>query len=311
MQVHEEWADVIFFQGFALHHFLTLQRSNKIMVVDLYDPMHLEQLEQGREMGDAAGGTRCSSTTEVVNEQLAARRLLPLRLRAAAALLARPARGSSAASTRTPTPSRREPRDAHRIAPFGMDTTPPQHTRKAIRGVGPGHRRGRQGRHLGRRHLQLVRHPDPRRAIAQVAERHDDIRLFFLGVAHPNPDVPEMAIVAKTREHQRRSLGLTGKHVFFNEHWVALDDRQNYLLEADAGVSARTSRTSRRPSRSAPASSTTCGRTCRSSPPRATASATWSPPRAWASPCRERDVDALAAALESMLYDRRRHCRRP
>jgi hypothetical protein len=33
------------------------------------------------------------------------------------------------------------------------------------------------------------------------------------------------------------ALGLTDKHVFFNEDWVAYDDRQNYLLEADIGVS--------------------------------------------------------------------------
>jgi hypothetical protein len=45
-----------------------------------------------------------------------------------------------------------------------------------------------------------------------------------------------MAIVSKTREISEK-LGLTNKHVFFNENWVALDDRQNYLLEADAGVS--------------------------------------------------------------------------
>ena len=32
-------------------------------------------------------------------------------------------------------------------------------------------------------------------------------------------------------------LGLTDTHVFFNEGWVAYDDRQNYLLEADIGVS--------------------------------------------------------------------------
>ena len=32
-------------------------------------------------------------------------------------------------------------------------------------------------------------------------------------------------------------LGLTGTHVFFNEGWVAYDDRQNYLLDADIGVS--------------------------------------------------------------------------
>jgi glycosyltransferase involved in cell wall biosynthesis len=32
-------------------------------------------------------------------------------------------------------------------------------------------------------------------------------------------------------------LGLTGTHVFFNEAWVDYADRENYLLEADIGVS--------------------------------------------------------------------------
>src|SRR5206468_8785633 len=32
-------------------------------------------------------------------------------------------------------------------------------------------------------------------------------------------------------------LGLTGTHVFFNEGWVPYEERQNYLLEADIGVS--------------------------------------------------------------------------
>ena len=30
-------------------------------------------------------------------------------------------------------------------------------------------------------------------------------------------------------------LGLTGTHVFFNEEWVAYDQRQNFLLDADVG----------------------------------------------------------------------------
>ena len=33
------------------------------------------------------------------------------------------------------------------------------------------------------------------------------------------------------------ALGLTGTHAFFNDGWVAYDDRQNFLLEADIGVS--------------------------------------------------------------------------
>jgi hypothetical protein len=32
-------------------------------------------------------------------------------------------------------------------------------------------------------------------------------------------------------------LGLVGTHVFFNEDWVEFDDRQNFLLDADVGVS--------------------------------------------------------------------------
>ena len=33
-------------------------------------------------------------------------------------------------------------------------------------------------------------------------------------------------------------LGLAGTHVFFNEGWVDYESRQDYLLEADIGVSA-------------------------------------------------------------------------
>ncbi|WP_220037493.1 MULTISPECIES: glycosyltransferase [unclassified Curtobacterium] len=235
MKVHEEWADVIFFQGFALRHFLTLQASNKIMVVDLYDPMHLEQLEQGREMGDAAWRNQVLVTTEVVNEQLQRgdfflcaserQRLFWI--------------GQLAAVGRVNPDTYAQDENLKSliaIAPFGMDSTPPQHTRKAIRGVVPGIGEDDKVVIWGGGIYNWFDTPTLVEAVAKVAERHDDIRLFFLGVAHPNPDVPEMAIVAKTREISEK-LGLTNKHVFFNEQWVALDDRQNYLLEADAGVS--------------------------------------------------------------------------
>jgi hypothetical protein len=57
-----------------------------------------------------------------------------------------------------------------------------------------------------------------------------------MGVKHPNPAVPEMEVVAAARVLAEQ-LGLTGKHVFFNESWVPYGDRQNYLMEADVGVS--------------------------------------------------------------------------
>ena len=62
------------------------------------------------------------------------------------------------------------------------------------------------------------------------------VRLFFLGMKHPNPDVPEMRVASLTRQ-LADDLGLTGSHVFFNESWVPYETRADYLLDADLGVS--------------------------------------------------------------------------
>ena len=45
-----------------------------------------------------------------------------------------------------------------------------------------------------------------------------------------------MRIAWETQE-LARDLGLTGSHVFFNEGWVPYDERADYLLDADLGVS--------------------------------------------------------------------------
>jgi glycosyltransferase involved in cell wall biosynthesis len=63
-----------------------------------------------------------------------------------------------------------------------------------------------------------------------------EVRLLFLGMKHPNPGVPQMRVAHET-EQLARSLGIDGSIVFFNREWVDLDDRQNYLLDADVGVS--------------------------------------------------------------------------
>ena len=235
MKVHEQWADVIVFQGHALHHFKTLLDSEKIIVADLYDPMHLEQLEQGREFGTDTWVAQVRGANDVLNQQLergdfflcASDRQRMFWLGQLTAL-GRVNPHTYAADENL--------EGLIAIAPFGMDAKSPEHTRDAIRGVVPGISKEDKvviwggGIYNWFDTLTLIR------AIARVAETHPDVRLFFLGVAHPNPDVPEMEIVSKTRDLVEQ-LGLTGKHVFFNEQWVALDDRQNYLLEADAGVS--------------------------------------------------------------------------
>src|SRR6202040_1427918 len=63
------------------------------------------------------------------------------------------------------------------------------------------------------------------------------VKLLFLGTRHPNPEVPEMPILNECRK-LARELGVLGRNVFFKDGWVPFDERQNFLLEADIGVSA-------------------------------------------------------------------------
>ena len=74
------------------------------------------------------------------------------------------------------------------------------------------------------------------RAIDVVRVSVPEVRLYFLGMKHPNPDVPQMAVAARCRQLSDE-LRLTGTHVFFNEGWVPYEQRADYLLDADIGVS--------------------------------------------------------------------------
>ena len=80
---------------------------------------------------------------------------------------------------------------------------------------------------------------DPETLIAAVsrvcAHSRDDVKLFFMGVKHPNPQVAPMAVVERSRR-LAESLGVAGTHVIFND-WVPYDERALYLMEADLGVS--------------------------------------------------------------------------
>jgi glycosyltransferase involved in cell wall biosynthesis len=73
-------------------------------------------------------------------------------------------------------------------------------------------------------------------AVDRLRVAHPEVRLFFLGTKHPNPGVPDMRIAWDARQLSDE-LGLTDKHVFFNDSWVPYDERADYLLDADVGVS--------------------------------------------------------------------------
>ncbi|MDH6181718.1 GT2 family glycosyltransferase/glycosyltransferase involved in cell wall biosynthesis [Microbacteriaceae bacterium SG_E_30_P1] len=231
----EAWADVIVFQGSAMSVFESLRRSQKVIVVDIYDPMHLEQLEQGRELGSATWHANVEGATEVLNEQLARGDFFM----AASERQKHFYLGQLAALGRiTPTTYDGDPDfDGFlSVVPFGIPAEEPVHERDVLKGVRPGF--GRDDKVLlwsgG-----LYNWFDPAtliRAVATVDARRGGVRLFFQGTKHPHPDVPEMRVVSESRA-LAAELGVADTAVFFNDSWVDYADRQNYLLEADAGVS--------------------------------------------------------------------------
>lgn len=232
---HESWADVIVFQGHAMLVFERLSRTSKILVVDIYDPMHLEQLEQARELSKDEWIAQVSEATAVLNQQLARgdfflcaserQRLFWLGQLAALGRL-------------NPLTYENDPdlTGLIDIAPFGLSRTSPVHEHQVLKGVVDG---------INREDKLLIWSGglynwfDPQtliRAVGIVALIRPEVKLFFQGTKHPHPGVPEMAIVQQSRE-LASELNLVDKNVFFNTSWVDFDDRQNYLLEADLGVS--------------------------------------------------------------------------
>jgi hypothetical protein len=231
----EAVANVIIFQGLAMALFASLRTTNKVLVADVYDPMHLEQLEQARELAPDTWTKQVTDATEVLNEQLA---------RGDFFLCASERQrhfylGQLAALGRVNPANYASDPDLTRlidVVPFGLDSTPPRHETQVLKGVLPG---------IGADDKVLLWSGglynwfDPQtliRAVARVSQDHDNVRLFFQGTKHPHPGVPEMEIVGQSRELARQ-LGVLDSSVFFNPSWVDYSQRQNFLTEADAGVS--------------------------------------------------------------------------
>ncbi len=68
----------------------------------------------------------------------------------------------------------------------------------------------------------------------EVLKRHPEARLIFLGTRHPNPQVPLHEMAEKT-ERLAAEVGEKEKTILFFE-WLSYEDREALLCEADIGV---------------------------------------------------------------------------
>lgn len=77
------------------------------------------------------------------------------------------------------------------------------------------------------------------RAMHAISPERRDIKLLFLGAKRAASGSNELNIAYATEEAiaLSKELGLYQRNVFFHEDWIPYEERQNYLLEADIGIS--------------------------------------------------------------------------
>lgn len=74
------------------------------------------------------------------------------------------------------------------------------------------------------------------KAVKQLSQESTPIHLVFMGVKHPNSKIPAMKMSHEAVQ-LAKDLDLMDKYVFFNFSWTPYDQRQDFLLDADIGVS--------------------------------------------------------------------------
>ena len=251
LRAQAESADAIVVQGFALNSYPFLNTLVCPIVADLYCPFTIEHLEQARTVGGpipAALEHEAASILTVQNAQL----------QQADFFLCASERQRDFWIGTLHTAGRVNPRTIARdadlrtlidVVPFGLPSEPVADAAararrlRVDRGERPGVLKGVHPA-IGRddRVLlwggSLLDWQDPETLIAAIARLvrvRDDVKLFFMGVKHPNPQVKPMAVVERSRK-LAAALGVADTHVIFND-WVPYDERSLYLLEADLGVS--------------------------------------------------------------------------
>ena len=229
----ERWCDVAVVQGYLLHNVPELRGSSKVMVFDLYDPLHLEALVLTRDDEEPERSVNVANTVRTLEEQLTRgdfficasdkQRDLWLGFLAALGRINPRTYGDDATLRRLID-----------VVPFGLPDDPPTQTRAVLRGVVPGIGLDDDVVIWGGGLYDWFDPTTLIRAIDKVRRTRPQVRLFFLGMRHPKPDIAESDVATEARR-LADELGLTGTHVFFNEGWVDYHERQNYLLESDVG----------------------------------------------------------------------------
>ncbi len=229
-----ELSDIIIIQG-NLSYFSSMFKSlGKFVVVDLYDPFSLESLQAAHSYSVSERQQIHFKELQIQNDQLllgdfficgsekqrdywlgalnALNRVNPLTYDFDAGF-----------------------RKLIDLVPFGIQPEPPKHTQQVLKGIYPGISSEDKLLLWGGGIWEWFDAVTLIKAMAQIVRLRQDVKLFFMGIKHPNPIVPEMQ-ACRDAVNLATELGLKDRFVFFND-WTPYEERHNYLTEADIGIS--------------------------------------------------------------------------
>jgi len=123
------------------------------------------------------------------------------------------------------------------LVPFGLPSNKPVHTKQVLKGAIGGISNNDK---VVLWYSGIWHWLDPIsaiRAMARIVKQRSDIKFVFVGIVTPDIN-PLVDIYQPVREAEKLSqeLGLLNKYVFFKKDWFPYSERQNYLLEADLVV---------------------------------------------------------------------------
>lgn len=121
------------------------------------------------------------------------------------------------------------------VVPFGLPAEPPQHNRQVLKGVYKTIVPEDKVLLWGGGIWNWFDAPSIIKAMSIIIQHRSDVKLFFMGINRPNVSLPRMHAVEQAIALSRE-LDLYDRYVYFND-WISYKERQNYLLEADIGVS--------------------------------------------------------------------------
>jgi glycosyltransferase involved in cell wall biosynthesis len=228
-------ADVIVVQGFVLHFHPYLKELGLPIVVDLYVPYLLESLIW--HMGDDKGQW-IPAYEEYLRVQLELLRVGDFFICASERQRDYWLGWLHAQKRINPHTIEGDPglRKLIDVVPFGIPSTDPPVQGDALRGSPPKFSVDDRIILWAGGIWDWLDPLTPIAAMGLLRESHPEVKLYFMGMGHPNPVVDGMTMGQRAIEYAQE-IGLYGETVFFGE-WVPYAERVKYLMDANASVIA-------------------------------------------------------------------------